>query len=157
MLCWNLYCLLLLMIRRPPRYTRTDTLCPYPTRFRSPAIQETKMAEILTSLHGRLVGLGHNRELIVPGGFVAGAHGLQLSMPNPNKVGLFDDFLGDTLDSRWNFAEGTDAATSAAALTTGAGGILLLTTGDAGTGYAADAEQMNLGALQFTEIGRAHV
>src|SRR3546814_10505320 len=67
-------------------------------------------------------------------------------MPNPNKVGLFDDFLGDTLDSRWNFAEGTDAATSAAALTTGAGGILLLTTGDAGTGYAADAEQMNLGA-----------
>src|SRR3546814_14634810 len=70
-------------------------------------------------------------------------------MPNPNKVGLFDDFLGDTLDSRWNFAEGTDAATSAAALTTGAGGILLLTTGDAGTGYAADAEQMNLGALQF--------
>src|SRR3546814_8100414 len=83
MLCWNLYCLLLLMIRRPPRYTRTDTLCPYPTRFRSPAIQETKMAEILTSLHGRLVGLGHNRELIVPGGFVAGAHGLQLSMPNP--------------------------------------------------------------------------
>src|SRR3546814_11016428 len=26
----------LLMIRRPPRPTRTDTLFPYPTRFRSP-------------------------------------------------------------------------------------------------------------------------
>src|SRR3546814_20158001 len=25
------------MIRRPPRYTRTDTLCPYTTLFRSPA------------------------------------------------------------------------------------------------------------------------
>src|SRR3546814_12871965 len=23
------------MIRRPPRSTRTDTLCPYPTRFRT--------------------------------------------------------------------------------------------------------------------------
>src|SRR3546814_12775276 len=25
------------MIRRPPRFTRTDTLCPYTTLFRSPA------------------------------------------------------------------------------------------------------------------------
>src|SRR3546814_252229 len=28
-------CLFFLMIRRPPRSTRTDTLCPYTTRFRS--------------------------------------------------------------------------------------------------------------------------
>src|SRR3546814_20344636 len=28
-------CFLLLMIRRPPRSTRTDTLCPYTTLFRS--------------------------------------------------------------------------------------------------------------------------
>src|SRR3546814_19612495 len=28
-------CFFLLMIRRPPRSTRTDTLCPYPTLFRS--------------------------------------------------------------------------------------------------------------------------
>src|SRR3546814_10512319 len=26
------------MIRRPPRYTRTDTLFPYPTLFRSPLV-----------------------------------------------------------------------------------------------------------------------
>src|SRR3546814_10727063 len=26
-----------LLLRRPPRSTRTDTLCPYTTRFRSPA------------------------------------------------------------------------------------------------------------------------
>src|SRR3546814_20336401 len=26
------------MIRRPPRSTRTDTLCPYTTLFRSPAL-----------------------------------------------------------------------------------------------------------------------
>src|SRR3546814_12449273 len=28
------------MIRRPPRSTRTDTLIPYTTRFRSPAIKQ---------------------------------------------------------------------------------------------------------------------
>src|SRR3546814_2485969 len=30
---------LCLMIRRPPRSTRTDTLCPYPTLFRSSQVQ----------------------------------------------------------------------------------------------------------------------
>src|SRR3546814_7316422 len=34
MLC---YCVFFLMIRRPPRSTRTDTLLPYTTLFRSPA------------------------------------------------------------------------------------------------------------------------
>src|SRR3546814_3282175 len=29
------------MIRRPPRSTRTDTLCPYTTRFRSPLPHES--------------------------------------------------------------------------------------------------------------------
>src|SRR3546814_15634890 len=29
-----------LMIRRPPRATRTDTLCPYTTLFRSPALSD---------------------------------------------------------------------------------------------------------------------
>src|SRR3546814_7880899 len=45
-----------LMIRRPPRSTRTDTLFPYTTLFRSafPRAQEVKAAEILCQLH-RLV------------------------------------------------------------------------------------------------------
>src|SRR3546814_2941614 len=42
-----MYCLFFLMIRRPPRSTRTDTLFPYTTLFRSPAEGEAK---------GRLVG-----------------------------------------------------------------------------------------------------
>src|SRR3546814_13087266 len=33
----NISLFLFLMIRRPPRSTRTDTLFPYPTLFRSPA------------------------------------------------------------------------------------------------------------------------
>src|SRR3546814_18230301 len=32
---WALTCFVLLMIRRPPRSTRTDTLVPYTTLFRS--------------------------------------------------------------------------------------------------------------------------
>src|SRR3546814_3980450 len=35
-LCVFLYCFFFLMIRRPPRSTRTDTLFPYTTLFRSP-------------------------------------------------------------------------------------------------------------------------
>src|SRR3546814_5441855 len=33
-------CFLCLMIRRPPRSTRTDTRCPYTTLFRSVQVQE---------------------------------------------------------------------------------------------------------------------
>src|SRR3546814_6495685 len=36
--CLCVVCFFLLMIQRPPRSTRTDTLFPYTTLFRSPAI-----------------------------------------------------------------------------------------------------------------------
>src|SRR3546814_9387939 len=36
MLCCVICVVFFLMIRRPPRSTRTDTLCPYTTLFRSP-------------------------------------------------------------------------------------------------------------------------
>src|SRR3546814_15769974 len=38
MKCYVVYVLCFLMIRRPPRSTRTDTLFPYTTLFRSPAV-----------------------------------------------------------------------------------------------------------------------
>src|SRR3546814_4927885 len=37
-----MYCFFLLMIRRPPKSTRTDTLFPYTTLFRSPADNPTR-------------------------------------------------------------------------------------------------------------------
>src|SRR3546814_18686701 len=43
-----------LMIRPPPRSTRTDTLFPYTTLFRSPETARTMRAEC-RSLHGRLL------------------------------------------------------------------------------------------------------
>lgn len=107
------------------------------------------MANILKSIKGRLLGLGPDGELICPGGFVAGANGSQFALPTPTKVSYFDDFIGDALDARWNIVEGTDSATSdAAILAGGIGGIVRFTTGDAGTGLAADLIQMTQ-ALQW--------
>src|SRR3546814_7649499 len=45
-----LYCFFFLMIRRPPRSTRTDTLFPYTTLFRSKAIDSSRRQSILKKL-----------------------------------------------------------------------------------------------------------
>ena len=107
------------------------------------------MTRILTSIHGRKLGIDKDGALVSPGGFKAGEHGNQLSMPSAARTVLFDDFLGDVIADQWNATEGTDSATSdAAILAGGIGGVLRLTTGDAGTGLAADTEQLNQ-ALQW--------
>jgi hypothetical protein len=107
------------------------------------------MTQILTSLHGRKIGLDKDGALVVPGGIVTGEHGSQFWLPSPDRVSFFDDFNGDALDARWNVVEGTDSATSdAAILAGGIGGVLRFTTGDAGTGLAADMIQMTQ-ALQW--------
>lgn len=104
---------------------------------------------ILTSLHGRLAGIGRDKSLISHGGFTSGERGNQFKLNAPNFVNYFDDFIGDALDARWNIVEGTDSATSdAAILAGGMGGVLRFTTGDAGTGLAADMIQMTQ-ALQW--------
>lgn len=104
---------------------------------------------IRTSLHGNLVGLDYDDRLIVPSGFVAGRGGKKIHLPSPEVVSLFDDFLGDVIADQWNLLEGTDSATTdAAILAGGIGGVLRLTTGDAGTGLAADMVQITQ-ALQW--------
>src|SRR3546814_5601348 len=40
-----------LMIRRPPRSTRTDTLFPYTTLFRSPSVTAVLSSLFVTSMH----------------------------------------------------------------------------------------------------------
>lgn len=115
-------------------------------------------AEIQTSLHGRAVGLTREgtvgahkgrRRLAAEGGFVSGIKGNSIALPSPSSVVFFDDFLGDVVADQWNAVEGTDSATSdAAILAGGIGGVLRLTTGDAGTGLAADMEQLTQ-ALQW--------
>lgn len=107
------------------------------------------MSRIVTSLHGRLGGFDEFGRLIVPAGFVAGEHGSQIALPSVRTVSFFDDFLGDVIADQWNLVEGTDSATSdAAILAGGIGGVLRITTGDAGTGLAADMPQLTQ-ALQW--------
>jgi len=110
------------------------------------------MSRILTSLHGKLAGLDSNAKLVGPKGFRAGDHGSQVDLPSPSRVTFFDDFIGDVVADQWNAVEGTDSATSdAAILAGGIGGVLRLTTGDAGTGIAADMEQITQ-ALQWQAL-----
>lgn len=94
--------------------------------------------EILTSLHGRSVGLGAEgtlgaakgkRPLISGGGFVAGHRGKQIVLPSPDKVALFDDFLGDVLADEWAAVE-TDTDGAQAVLAGGIGGVLRITSGN---------------------------
>ena len=107
------------------------------------------MSRILSSIDGRKVGTDSEKRLISSGGFRAGDHGKQIDLAAPNRVVFLDDFLGDIIADQWNAVEGTDAATSdAAILAGGIGGVLRLTTGDAGTGIAADMEQLTQ-ALQW--------
>lgn len=104
------------------------------------------MSNILTSLHGRQVGLDSDRKLVCPEGFRSGNHGNQIDMPGPRRVVLMDDFVGDVIADQWDLQEGTDSATGAAAILAGGiGGVLRVTTGDAGTGLAADMEQLTTG------------
>jgi hypothetical protein len=101
------------------------------------------MSRISTSLHGRKIGLSAQNRLIVPAGFIAGEHGSQRHYGSPSKVEYWEDFLGDVVPDEINSVEGTDSATSdVGILAGGIGGVMRLTTGDAGTGIAADMEQI---------------
>src|SRR3546814_16341691 len=68
-----MYCFFFLMIRRPPRSTRTDTLFPYTTLFRSVALADHRLhragAHHLEQRGGAVVQL-------LPGGVVEAHRGL---------------------------------------------------------------------------------
>src|SRR3546814_12491162 len=78
----NVTCVCFLMIRRPPRSTRTDTLFPYTTLFRSVGVgarvrvhgvgQAALLADLLEQPAGHaaaedLVGHGHGPAVVVEG------------------------------------------------------------------------------------------
>lgn len=107
------------------------------------------------SLHGRHVGLdlptrdSMQKPLRAAGGLRQGSTGSQRRHAGPLTVEFWDDFTGDVIADQWNVVEGTDSATSdAAVLAGGIGGVLRVTTGDAGTGLAADMIQLTQ-ALQW--------
>mgnify|MGYP001558282573 CR=1 FL=1 len=108
------------------------------------------MGNILHDIHGRYLGFDHDYNLQALQGYRSGKRGNLISLPSPNHVVLFDDFESGFDTGRWLATEGTDAATSnAAILAGGIGGVLRLTTGDAGTGLAADTEQITQNQLMW--------
>src|SRR3546814_13174563 len=65
-----------LMIRRPPRSTRTDTLFPYTTLFRSAQIVEQIMPQINPALHCQRERGGFKRQRPVNHTFFERASGV---------------------------------------------------------------------------------
>lgn len=116
------------------------------------------MAQILKSINGRKAGFSaegsqgaHKGKslLVSQGGFASGDHGNQFAQPSPSTHAWTEDFLGDVIPDQINIVEGTDSGTTdAAILAGGIGGVIRFTTGDAGTGLAADMVQMTT-ALQW--------
>src|SRR3546814_1848839 len=67
------------MIRRPPRSTRTDTLFPYPTLFRSVGLVDSAFFTFMP-LYGLRVGLSHEAAITLLTAVLAGNVLLQVPL-----------------------------------------------------------------------------
>src|SRR3546814_11154622 len=82
-LCCKLLCILLvffLMIRRPPRSTRTDTLFPYTTLFRSIIQSFGQLAERLRMIRKFSLGLASVVLVAAPTAAMAASVGFNLRL-----------------------------------------------------------------------------
>src|SRR3546814_18550122 len=68
------------MIRRPPRSTRTDTLFPYTTLFRSPLGERTNVTVGARYTHDKISGYGEQKYVIPGVGEISAA---PPGVPNP--------------------------------------------------------------------------
>src|SRR3546814_6036132 len=80
-------CVFFLMLRRPPRSTRTDTLFPYTTLFRSTEAQD--WAEMLLRMYARWAeARGYKTELVEESpGEEAGLKSVTIRVIGPNAYG----------------------------------------------------------------------
>ena len=96
-----------------------------------------KPKQLRPSLHGRMLGLGDNQEIIVND---------QVVVPGPAYRGqrciLFDDFNGDALDAQWGVQSGSDGSALDPAVNSQAGGVCRLVGGSSNTSLAADGSQL---------------
>lgn len=97
------------------------------------------MSEVLTSIHGRKLGLDTNDRFISTGGFRSGAHGNQFDYASPSTVVFHDDFLGDTLNTfLWhNPTKGSDGGTVDFAISQDVNGKAKGSSGASATGTMA--------------------
>ena len=62
---------------------------------------------IVTSKHGKEFGLGPDREMVVPAGYVAGGHNRAVMYyPSPNRAAAIEDFIGSVDDTGKPFPGG---------------------------------------------------
>lgn len=110
------------------------------------------MAKILTSLHGQKAGFDSAGRLIVPAGLIVGNDGNQFNADaNVSTYTLFDDFVGDTLNSNlWhNPTKGSDPATVDFAIAQDINGRIRGTTGAGAGGTMAVNGILIDGGLSF--------
>lgn len=99
---------------------------------------------ILISLHGSLIGLNVAHDLLIDG---------KLAVANPNspanRITWSDDFLGDAINTQYNFQEGSDTAADFA-ISVQKGGVARLSTAASATlTMAVNGAQVDLGALNW--------
>lgn len=108
------------------------------------------MSQIITSIHGREVGLDNDRRLMVPRGIVVGEHGKQVAFPSPDRVAFFEDFLGGaqafstTIVDGWRSRKGTTNTTDWT-VTEGVNGTAKGTIGDTTASMAVSGVQLDRG------------
>lgn len=117
------------------------------------------MSEILTSLFGRKLGLDSAGRLLSPAGFRAGDRGNQFDLPNPNRVVLFDDFLGGgqafgtTVLSGWRSRKGSDGACVDWTATPAQNGTIVGTIGNTTASMAVSGSQLDSGLSFLANAG----
>lgn len=122
------------------------------------------MGEILTSIHGRDVGLDANRNLVSRKGIASGDSAGQMFLPSADRVTMFDDFVGAAqvygttiVDGMWRSRKGT---TNAVDFTTGtgiAGGVAAGTVGDTTASMAASGVQLDSGRVWLANQGELYM
>lgn len=89
--------------------------------------------DILTSIHGRQLGLDQNQLLVAPNGVSSGTAGVQVVETGHLLVGFTDDFMGDLLSAEWDAKIGSDGNVATPAINVQKSGVVRSTTG-AGAG-----------------------
>ena len=110
------------------------------------------MSKIITSLHGRLLGIDEDNRLLVPKGLRHGEDGWQFDDASPMSAVLFDDFTGLAISAtQFGVNKGSDAATvNFATLASQLYGVARATTGaGAGASMAVNGVQIN-GGLNYS-------
>jgi hypothetical protein len=98
---------------------------------------------VLLSLHGRVIGLNKNKDLLIDGRVAVSAP------DNPaGQVVWFADFLGDALPGEVNYQEGSNGAATFA-INVQAGGVARLTTAGSTDSMAVSGAQVDGGALNW--------